>query len=337
MAKCFSIEYLIGDTVLHQADNCSNMETNSDGHLIADEGTTTITTSTTTTTTPPNRSTTPSVSAANGGTSAKRKTSDSSYHEALQNAEVRLEGTTLWNKFHSFGTEMIVTKTGSYHEALQNAEVRLEGTTLWNKFHSFGTEMIVTKTGRRMFPTIQISVNGLDPLERYSMMVDVTCIDNKRYRYAFHQSKWIVAGPGEAELPSRVHVHSDSPALGAHWMRQTVSFDKIKLTNNQLDQNGHIIVNSMHRYQPNIHIVVHADRGSGLMCRTFSFPNTAFMAVTAYQNHRITELKIESNPFAKGFRECEMGDAFPIFVNPFLPFYSSLFNSHLRSNDTSGE
>ena len=28
-------------------------------------------------------------------------------------------------------------------------------------------------------------------------MVDLTCIDNKRYRYAFHQSKWIVAGPGD--------------------------------------------------------------------------------------------------------------------------------------------
>ncbi|EJW70523.1 hypothetical protein WUBG_18569 [Wuchereria bancrofti] len=71
-------------------------------------------------------------------------------------------------------------------------------------------------------------------------MVDLTCIDNKRYRYAFHQSKWIVAGPGEAELPCRVHVHNESPAPGEHWMRQTVSFDKIKLTNNQLDQNGHV-------------------------------------------------------------------------------------------------
>lgn len=42
----------------------------------------------------------------------------------------------------------------------------------------------------------------------------------------------------------------------------------------------------MHRYQPNIHVVVHAD-GSGRQCRTFSFPNTSFMAVTAYQNHRV--------------------------------------------------
>ncbi|VDD90245.1 unnamed protein product [Enterobius vermicularis] len=181
-----------------------------------------------------------------------------------------------------------------------------------------------------MFPTLQVSLTGLDPSLKYSLMVDLTCIDNKRYRYAFHQSKWIVAGPGEAELPCRVHVHCESPTTGAHWMRQTVIFDKIKLTNNQMDQNGHIIVNSMHRYQPNLHIVVHAE-GPGLTCRSFTFPNTAFMAVTAYQNHRITELKIESNPFAKGFRECEMADTIPMLLNPLFPFYTTYFNSQFST------
>merc|ERR1711862_180991 len=35
----------------------------------------------------------------------------------------------------------------------------------------------------------------------------------------------------------------------------------------------------------------------------FVFPETAFITVTAYQNQQITKLKIDSNPFAKGFRE----------------------------------
>ena len=30
---------------------------------------------------------------------------------------------------------------------------------------------------------------------------------------------------------------------------------------------------------------------------------TEFVAVTAYQNSRLTQLKIDNNPFAKGFRE----------------------------------
>lgn len=36
---------------------------------------------------------------------------------------------------------------------------------------------------------------------------------------------------------------------------------------------------------------------------TFTFPQTEFFAVTAYQNIQITQLKIDYNPFAKGFRD----------------------------------
>lgn len=35
-----------------------------------------------------------------------------------------------------------------YHPALRDVSVRLEGSSLWNKFHAYGTEMIVTKSGR---------------------------------------------------------------------------------------------------------------------------------------------------------------------------------------------
>ncbi|CAH1774927.1 unnamed protein product, partial [Owenia fusiformis] len=37
--------------------------------------------------------------------------------------------------------------------------------------------------------------------------------------------------------------------------------------------------------------------------QTISFPETQFIAVTAYQNTDITQLKIDNNPFAKGFRD----------------------------------
>ncbi|VDO75404.1 unnamed protein product [Haemonchus placei] len=171
---------------------------------------------------------------------------------------------------------------------------RLEGVSLWRRFHALGTEMIVTKSGRRMFPVLSISISGLDSDASYSLMVDMECVDSKRYRYSFHQSKWTATGPGEAELPCRTFVHPDSPAKGAHWMKGSISFDKIKLTNNQLDQNGHIIVNSMHRYLPRIHLVRHSDEqeeqdGKNNEDRiTVSFEETVFIAVTAYQNHRVS-------------------------------------------------
>ena len=62
------------------------------------------------------------------------------------------------------------------------------------------------------------------------------------FRYAYHSSKWVVAGNADAPMPGRVYIHPDSPALGEDWMRQVVSFDKVKLTNNELDQQGHVSV-----------------------------------------------------------------------------------------------
>ena len=80
----------------------------------------------------------------------------------------------------------------------------------------------------------------MDPLEDYMLMMDFVPVDDKRYRYAFHTSNWVVAGKADPNSPPRIHVHPDSPARGAHWMKQVVSFDKLKLTNHQLDDNGHV-------------------------------------------------------------------------------------------------
>lgn len=51
-----------------------------------------------------------------------------------------------------------------------------------------------------------------------------------------------MAGKADPATPGRVHYHPDSPAKGAQWMKQIVSFDKLKLTNNLLDDNGHVSV-----------------------------------------------------------------------------------------------
>ncbi|KAL1788160.1 T-box transcription factor TBX10 [Sigmodon hispidus] len=130
--------------------------------------------------------------------------------------------------------------------------------------------------------------------------------------------------PGKADpaTPGRVHFHPDSPAKGAQWMRQIVSFDKLKLTNNLMDDNGHIILNSMHRYQPRFHVVFVDPRKDSARYaqenfKSFVFTETQFTAVTAYQNHRITQLKIASNPFAKGFRESDP-DSWPLSSRPLL-------------------
>ncbi|KAG8535902.1 hypothetical protein GDO81_027506, partial [Engystomops pustulosus] len=130
--------------------------------------------------------------------------------------------------------------------------------------------------------------------------------------YVYHSSKWMVAGNADSPVPPRVYIHPDSLASGDTWMRQVVSFDKLKLTNNELDDQGHIILHSMHKYQPRVH-VIRKDFSSDLSptkpvpagegVKTFNFPETVFTTVTAYQNQQITRLKIDRNPFAKGFRD----------------------------------
>uniref|UniRef100_A0A8C4KIE5 T-box transcription factor 10 n=1 Tax=Dromaius novaehollandiae TaxID=8790 RepID=A0A8C4KIE5_DRONO len=169
--------------------------------------------------------------------------------------------------------------------------------------------MIVTKAGRRMFPTFQVKLSGLDPLADYVLLMDFIPLDDKRYRYAFHSSSWLVAGRADPVAPGRVHFHPDSPAKGAQWMRQIVSFDKLKLTNNLLDDNGHIILNSMHRYQPRFHVVFvdprrDSERFAHENFKSFSFPETQFMAVTAYQNHRVS---LTEGPGAPGQQATHSG------------------------------
>ncbi|XP_016084761.1 T-box transcription factor TBX4 [Sinocyclocheilus grahami] len=191
-----------------------------------------------------------------------------------------------------------------------NIKVVLHDRELWKKFHEAGTEMIITKAGRRMFPSYKVKVTGMNPKTKYILLTDIVPADDHRYKFC--DNKWMVAGKAEPAMPGRLYVHPDSPATGAHWMRQLVSFQKLKLTNNHLDPFGHIILNSMHKYQPRLHIVK-ADENNAFGSKntaycTHVFHETAFISVTSYQNHKITQLKIENNPFAKGFRGSDEGD-----------------------------
>jgi T-box len=90
----------------------------------------------------------------------------------------------------------------------------------------------------RMFPSFKISVEGLDPRAKYILLMDVVPLDDCRYKY--HNSEWVATGKAEPHMPGRLYIHPDSPASGAHWMKQSLSFHKLKLTNNNLDQNGHV-------------------------------------------------------------------------------------------------
>ncbi|XP_023298522.2 T-box protein 2 [Lucilia cuprina] len=186
---------------------------------------------------------------------------------------------------------------------LPGVEVTLQNDDLWKQFHQIGTEMIITKSGRRMFPSMRLSLSGLEDESNYCILLEMVPIGDCRYK--FSGSQWVPAGGAEPQSPQRMCLHPDSPATGAHWQAQPILFNKVKLTNNTLDNNGHIVLASMHKYQPRIHVIRTSDLAQIPWApqQAFVFPETEFVAVTAYQNDRITKLKIDNNPFAKGFRE----------------------------------
>ncbi|KAF3853549.1 hypothetical protein F7725_014237 [Dissostichus mawsoni] len=159
-------------------------------------------------------------------------------------------------------------------------KMELENASLWKQFTTVGTEMIITKKGRRMFPGLRLKLSGLNPSLRYLVLLDIVPLDNSRYRF---QGCW--RGRGQAAGPG---LHPpDSPATGAHWQSRAISFHHAKLTNNTLDSQGHIILHSLHRYQPRIHVIEARDvlRWGGGQ-HSFVFPETQFLTVTAYQNNK---------------------------------------------------
>ncbi|XP_053521748.1 MAX gene-associated protein isoform X13 [Artibeus jamaicensis] len=184
--------------------------------------------------------------------------------------------------------------------------VTLDNNSMWNEFYHRSTEMILTKQGRRMFPYCRYWITGLDSNMKYILVMDISPVDNHRYKW--NGRWWEPSGKAEPHVLGRVFIHPESPSTGHYWMHQPVSFYKLKLTNNTLDQEGHIILHSMHRYLPRLHLVP-AEKATEVIqlngpgVRTFTFPQTEFFAVTAYQNIQITQLKIDYNPFAKGFRD----------------------------------
>ncbi|NXB73008.1 TBX5 factor, partial [Donacobius atricapilla] len=190
-------------------------------------------------------------------------------------------------------------------QGMEGIKVFLHERELWLKFHEVGTEMIITKAGRRMFPSYKVKVTGLNPKTKYILLMDIVPADDHRYKFA--DNKWSVTGKAEPAMPGRLYVHPDSPATGAHWMRQLVSFQKLKLTNNHLDPFGHVSTGTETRHRecpaPTWSVPRHQVRaGCGCQQLHWSSPPSLLPLKTPQKYRGITQLKIENNPFAKGFR-----------------------------------
>ncbi|KAI1708060.1 t-box domain-containing protein [Ditylenchus destructor] len=190
---------------------------------------------------------------------------------------------------------------------VDNPQVELEDKEVWDTFSELMNEMIITKSGRRIFPAYRVKISGLDKNAKYFVMMDIVPADDHRYK--FHNSKWGLDGKADPEVPKPIHIHPESPNTGEHWMSKGASFHTVKVTSDMTSKNEFTVLNPMHKYQPRLHIVRCKDPAKLTVSNsiTFVFKETEFIAVTAYQNWRVTQLKIDHNPFAKGFRDTGAG------------------------------
>ncbi|XP_056392942.1 T-box-containing protein TBX6L-like [Hyla sarda] len=161
--------------------------------------------------------------------------------------------------------------------------------------------MILTKNGRRMFPELSVSLSGLDPHTLYSLCVQA--VPDGENRYKWRDGAWNMSGRAEPGPPTRLYLHPESPAPGHRWMERPICFNKIRLTNNTLSQGGQIVLQSMHRYYLRLYVIPTSGNGAHPRpASSISFSETSFIAVTSYQNPKLSLLKIEENPFAKGIK-----------------------------------
>lgn len=198
-------------------------------------------------------------------------------------------------------------ENNDFENDFNEIECFLEKTDLWHKFHEIGNEMMITNLGRRVFPPLCVSFNGAKKInnnnDNYIIAMDIVPADSIRYRYSHYSSSWLVVGKADPPLESKLCIYPHGPFTSELLYKHIVSFEKVKITNNEMDKSGHIILNTMHKYQPRFHLIKIDDSSKfsheqvslqvskdleTFEYKTFIFPETSFIAVTAYQNRLVS-------------------------------------------------
>ncbi|ESN98407.1 hypothetical protein HELRODRAFT_84628 [Helobdella robusta] len=216
-------------------------------------------------------------------------------------------------------------------QSQKDVNVSLEDKSLWEEFHKLTNEMIVTKNGRRMFPVLRVHISGLEANSFYSVYLDFVKMNGaSRWKFmasfpspsfslplsssSFSSSSPVLSSPpssssssppSSSSSSSSSYLHPDSPNFGKHWTNQVVTFSKVKVTNKVNCSGDQVFLDSLHKYLPRVTIVkiISNKSDDARFVGSFTFGETSFIAVTAYQNEEITNLKVKYNPFAKGFQE----------------------------------
>ena len=182
-------------------------------------------------------------------------------------------------------------------ELRKGPSVELMQKDLWTELHRIGNEMIITNRGNLIAPRLTVRISNLHPTKLYKVMID--CEPKDDFDYKFNGLNWRIRSESGRKNHGSFYTHPSSPALGEVWMGDTITFPDLRLTNNVRNKGEQIVLNTMRRYQPRIHILEHTDfmDSSQLNTWDYTFEETEFIAVSAYKNKQIrTKKQMRSVP-----------------------------------------
>ena len=185
--------------------------------------------------------------------------------------------------------------TGTNHGARNTPYVELGEKDLWQNLHSIGNEMLISRGGGLLNPRLTVKIFNLHQDKFYKVMVDCEPKDNFQYR--FDGLNWYTHSTTSRIEHESYYTHPSSPASGGMWMENPVTFPDLRLTNTSSNHENQIVLNSMKKYQPKIHIVecLSPMELTPIDSWVYAFNETEFISITGgYKNRQVREMKKES-------------------------------------------
>lgn len=199
-------------------------------------------------------------------------------------------------------------------------KVEMAEENLWREFCLHQNEMIITKAGRCLFPLLRFYFHLVNPSsndneegikiqhqveiedeEYYNVSLCMVSTDDHKWKY--RQGTWLpllATRLGDKDDESRCNLFHEN-IKGHELIYAGINFDKLKLSNRQTPTSSQsVCLQSFRRYVPVVRIS-RSDHSDEASVQEIRFNETEFIAVTHYQNERITLLKKSYNPHAKGF------------------------------------
>ncbi|KAF7260398.1 hypothetical protein EG68_02264 [Paragonimus skrjabini miyazakii] len=180
-------------------------------------------------------------------------------------------------------------------------QLSLREMKIWSELYAHGAEMIATNTGRRIFPPLSVNVTGLCPKDQYAFLLDMVLVQPHVFRHQGGQ--WSIAGQSDEEK-----TNTAPGTLNICSMRQYIPrFTLLRIIQNQscYSEAASPSLGAI----PDCGYALQAPSGQCSSTGTrieyigsYIIPGTQFYTVTAYQNPDVIRIKIDNNPFAKGFR-----------------------------------